>query len=138
MFMFQFSWKSNILKFEAWWYNQQRFLHVLFPIPLTCCLECWLIWGRKGTWIAFFHIESPTIWFTGSIKVSILCVHEGPGQTWKKLQAVQALLEDILLEITLFLGLFEANILYFFYWGWKKKIWGRRMKNRGFKIQNWG
>ena len=33
--------------------------------------------------------------------MSILCVHEGPGQTWKKLQA---LLEDILLEITLFLG----------------------------------
>ena len=37
----------------------------------------------------------------------------GPGQTWKKLQAVQAALADILSEITLFWGHFESNILYF-------------------------
>ena len=34
-------------------------------------------------------------------------------QTWKKLQAVQAALADILPEITLFWGHFEVNILYF-------------------------
>ena len=33
---------------------------------------------------------------------SILTLLGGMGQTWKKLQAVQAALADILLEITLF------------------------------------
>ena len=35
------------------------------------------------------------------------------NQTWKKLQAVQVALADILSEITLFWGHFESNILYF-------------------------
>ena len=35
------------------------------------------------------------------------------NQTWKKLQAVQAALADILSEIMLFLGHFESNIIYF-------------------------
>ena len=34
-------------------------------------------------------------------------------QTWKKLQAVQVALADILSEITLFRGIFERNIPYF-------------------------
>ena len=70
-------------------------------------------------------------------------------QTWKKLQVVQAALADILLEISLFWGYFESNILYFWvrmeekgltieYWGLIKKIGGRRMENGGFRVQNWG
>ena len=61
-------------------------------------------------------------------------------QTWKKLQAVLA---DILSEITLFWGYFESNILYFWVrieeeqvmmenWGSIKQIWGRWMENGAF------
>ena len=48
--------------------------------------------------------------FLGSNFQTILL---GNNQTWKKLQAVQAALADILSEITLFWGHFESNILYF-------------------------
>ena len=64
------------------------------------------------------------------------------AQTWKKLQAVQAVqaaLADILSEITLFWGHFEEEEeLTKENWGWIKEIWGRRIENEGLRIQHWG
>ena len=64
----------------------------------------------------------------------------GPNleQTFKKQQAVQAELADILSEITLFWGLFKPNFLFFLLrmdkeelkienLGWIKEILGRKM-----------
>ena len=66
-------------------------------------------------------------------------------QTWKKLQAVQAVLADILSEIPLFWGPFDSNIHYFWLrmkeeelkmeiWSWIKEIIGKKMGNRWLKI----
>ena len=49
-------------------------------------------------------------------------------QTWKKLQAAQAALADILSEITLFWGLFEPNIPFFLL----------RMEKEELKMENLG
>ena len=49
-------------------------------------------------------------------------------QTWKKLQAVQAALADILSEITLFWGHFESDVLYFW----------MRMEEEELTMENWG
>ena len=70
-------------------------------------------------------------------------------QTWKKLQAVQAALPDILSEIMLFWELFESIIPLFWLkmeeeeleiekWGWIKEIWGKRMEKEAFRSKNWG
>ena len=63
--------------------------------------------------------------------------------------ALQTDLEDILSEITLFWWLFESNIPFFWLrmeedelkmetFDWIKDIWGRRMENVAFIIENWG
>ena len=71
------------------------------------------------------------------------------GQTWKKLQAVQAALADILSKITLFWGHFELKTPHFLLkieeevlnmedWGSIKEKWGCMMENWGLRIQKWG
>ena len=68
-------------------------------------------------------------YFSGEKTFRLYCIQfPGELQTWKKLQAVQAALADISLEIQLFWGHFD--------WWWRKKSLRWRMDDCEFKTED--